>query len=386
MWVEKNGPVWRIRDERAGKKITISTGYRTKTAAKLAKTGFEADALRGDALVPRGGQVLLDEWIDAWQPAWEAGLKPTSAESEPARIRNHIRPLLGHVPLERVDEMAVQRWVAELGRGVPDPDDPKKWIRRPLKPKTIRNCHGLLYKVLAAAVRAKLIRSNPCTSTTLPKRVHHEMRFLTEPDIARLVACLPPHWRPLVLLLVATGLRWGEATALRVGDVDLLAGKPTLTVLRTRYEAPGGEILFTEPKTAASRRTVTFNKMAADALVPLVAGHDRRHLIFTAVRGGTLRVNNFRRNWLTATEAAGLAGVRVHDLRHTHAAILISAGVPLTAIQRRMGHSSIVVTSDLYGHLLPQVDEGILAAIDAAMVQVSPDDLEAELEAELADL
>lgn len=386
MWVEPNGKTWRIRDEHGGHKVTIAKGYRTKTAARLAKVQFEADALRGEALRPRGGQILLSDWLDAWQPAWEAGLKPSSAESEPARVKNHIRPLLGNMSLDDVDPLVVQRWVARLQAGERDPADPTKWKRKPLSPKTVRNVHGLLHKIMQAAVTQRLIRANPCTATTLPRRPHHEMRFMTEPEVGRLIAALLAHWRPLVLLLVATGMRWGEATALRVGDVDLLAARPSARIIRTRHELGGGRIMFTEPKTVHSRRTVTFPKRVADALLPLVAGRNRTELVFTARRGGEVRVRNFRRNWQTACAAAGLAGLRVHDIRHSHAAALISAGVSLTAIQRRLGHSTIAVTSDLYGHLLPQVDEGILVAVEAALAHVSADDLALEIEEEFAEL
>lgn len=386
MWVEKNGKTWRIRDMVGIEKVTLAKGFPNKTAANAKKISLMADKQRGEALVPRGGEVLLGDWLDAWQPAWEASLKVSSQQSEPRRIANHIRPLLGPLRLDDIDQLAVQRWVAKLQAGERDPADPKKWKRRPLKPKTIRNCHGVLYRVMKAAVTAKLIRSNPCSDTTLPSRTHREMQFLTEPEIGSLIAAMPAHWRPLVLLLVSTGMRWGEATAMRAGRVDLLAGRPSAIIIEARHEMPGGVIVFTEPKSQMSRRTVTFTKQVADALVPLKAKCGRDELIFTAVQGGPVRVRNFRRNWQAACEAIGRPGLRVHDLRHTHAAILISAGVSLTAIQRRLGHSSIAVTSDLYGHLLPQVDEGILAAVEAALLHVAADDLAAEIEAELADI
>lgn len=384
MWVEKHGPSWRVRDAIGGRKVTVGAGYPTKTAAKNAMTQLRGEQLRGDSLVPRGGEYLLAQWLDVWQPTWEAGLKPSSAASEPARIRNHIRPLLGGYRLDDITPLVVQAFVAQLsGR---------------LSPKTVRNVHGLLHKLLESAVHARLIRANPASRTVLPRRVRREMRFLTEPEIGRLLAATPAHWRPLVLLLVSTGLRWGEAVGLRVCDVDVLAGR--LTVLRTMHEMPGtGKIVFTDPKSAMSRRTVTFTKKVGEALVALTANKEREDLVFTSPRGGPARVRNFRRaarahadgsprllGWSAWTAAAGVPGLRIHDLRHTHAALLISANVPLTAVQRRLGHSSIAVTSDLYGHLLPAVDEGILSAIDAALADVDLDAMSAEVEAELAEI
>lgn len=381
MWVERNGPTWRVRDLVAGRKVTLAHGLPTKTAAKAVRDQLRADQLRGQALVPRGGQITLAEWAKVWWPSHAAALKPSTAYSEGARLRNHILPALGQQRLEDISELTVQTWLTRLGAQ--------------LSPKTVRNCHGLLRRMLAAAVRQRLIRTNPATATTLPRVRRREMRFLTEPEIGRLIAAVPQHWRPLVLLLVATGLRWGEAVALRVGDVDLLASPPRLTVTRTLHEMPGsGEIIYTEPKSVQSRRTVTFPVSVAAQLAALVAGRARHDLVFTSPQGQPVRVRNFRRGWVRWTVAAGLdparergqrrvGGLRIHDLRHTHAAALISAGVPLTAVQRRLGHASIAVTSDLYGHLLPEVDAGIVAAVEGAIARVDLEHLQADITAEL---
>lgn len=387
MWIEKNGPAYRIRDLVRGKKVTIQTGYPTKTAAKNAMVLFKAEALQGTALLPRGGAITLAQFVDEWWPHYEKSLKPTAVQSEGNRIRNHILPLLGHLTLDELDGPAVQQWVADLGAGVGPWPESTRGKRKPLAPKTIGNCHGILHTICGAAIAAKRIRLNPCSSTKLPRREPKEMRFLTDPEIARLVAALPAHWRPLVMLLVATGLRWGEAIGLRAGRVDLLAKRPQLTVVEQLQElASTGELVFQSPKTAKGRRTVSFTKQVALLLAPLVAGKKSDEVVFTAPKGGLVRTRNFRRIWVRACEDAGLEGLRIHDLRHTHAAILISSGRPLSAISRRLGHSSIAVTDLLYGHLREDVDEGIIAAIEEAMSGIRSEDLEAELDEELVDV
>lgn len=363
MWVEKNGPTYRVRDLVGGKKVTIEAGFPTKTAANAAKTLAEADALRGEALVPRGGRTLLGDWLNTWWPAYSAALKPSSRISAEGIIRRYIRPTLGHLALDEVEPLTVQQWVALLLSG---------WDgQRGLSVKSVRNAHGLLHKVMKEAVHQRLIRANPCQRTGLPERVDHEMRFLTEPEAARLLASTPDHWRPLVALLLGTGLRWAEAVGLRVGVVDLLAGH--LRVVETMQElADTAELVFVPPKSRQSRRTVPLPEYVVDALVPLVTGRDRQALVFSAVQGGPVRYRVFRRAaWVKAVQAAGLDGLRIHDLRHTHASWLISAGVPLTAIQRRLGHASIAVTSDRYGHLMPEVDEGILKTLNASLPKIN---------------
>jgi integrase len=383
MWIEKNGPVYRIRDIVRGKKVLIETGYPTKTSAKNAMVQFKAEQLQGTALLPRGGAITLAQFVDEWWPNYEKTLKPTAVQSEGSRVRNHVLPLLGHLTLDELDSPVVQQWVADLSAGVGE--WPARGKRKPLAAKTVLNCHGLLFVIMDAAIAAKRIRLNPCASTMLPRREPKEMKFLTDPEIARLITALPPHWRPLVMLLVATGLRWGEAIGLRVGRVDLLAKRPRLTVIEQLQELGTGELIFQSPKTARGRRTVSFTTQVALLLTALIAGKASDDVVFTAPMGGMVRTRNFRRIWLRACEAAGLEGLRVHDLRHTHAAILLAAGRQLSAISRRLGHSSIAVTDLLYGHLREEVDEDIITAIEEAMAGVRAEDLEAEVEEELTD-
>jgi integrase len=363
MFVEKHGATYRIRDRVAGKKVTLEAGFATKKAAQNRVTALDADRLRGDFIDPRGGRVLLDDWLDLWWPGYEGTLKPSTVVSAAGLLRRYIRPMLGPAALDDIDRLAVQRWTADLRAG-------RTPYERPLAVKTVYNAHGMLHKILDEAVAQRLIRSNPAHRSGLPELEHKEMRFLTEPEAERLLAAVAPRHRALVLLLLFTGLRWAEAVGLRVGRVDVLERR--LMITETMQElAETGEIVFVTPKSRRSRRTVTFPVRVADALIELVAGRERTEMVFVGAAGGVIRYNNFRqRVWLPALKQAGLQGLRLHDLRHTHVAWLISAGVPLTAISRRVGHASIMVTSDRYGHLLPEVDTGIMTALDGALDKI----------------
>ncbi len=336
MWPEKHGKTWRIRDRVGGEVVTIQGGYPNKTSAGTAMKLLVADQLRGDALLPRGGQMTLAAFVAEWWPHYRRSLKPTSVQSEHSRLRNHILLLLGRYALDEIDTALVNDWVEDLEHGIGEWTARGK--RRKLTPKTVHNCHGMLFVIMAAAIADKRIRVNPCSSTSLPRRTHREMMFLTDPEIVRLVAAMPAHWRPLVMLLVATGLRWGEAIGLRCKNLDLLAAKPKLRVLEHLHEMGDGSLVWTDPKTDRSRRTVSFTLKVALALTPLVAGKRPDETVFTAPKGGAVRTRNFRRTWLKAIKAAGLDGLRVHDLRHTHAALLIAANRPLSGISRRLGH------------------------------------------------
>lgn len=367
MWVERNGPTWRIRDLVAGKKVTVESGFPTKTSAKKVMTVLVGDQLTGKYIDPRAGNILLREWAAIWWAAKVISLEPGSRKSEGARLRNHILALLGDLSLNDIDPLVVKGWVGQLAAGDPDDED---FHRVPLAEKTIRNVHGLLYSLMQAAVEAKLIRSNPCYRTGLPKRRFTEQRYLDEVEIGRLVAAVPVHWRPLVVLLVSTGLRWSEAAGLRVKRVDVLACR--LRVEETLHELSGGSPLVVgPPKTEHSRRSVTYPVEVAEMLAPLVSMRARDAYVFLMSDGSELRQRKFwKQVWLRATAAAGLEGLRIHDLRHTHASFLISDGIALTGIQRRLGHSSITVTSDMYGHLQPVVDENIIRVASASLSKI----------------
>jgi integrase len=361
MWAEKHGKTWRVRDVEGGKKVTLRAGLPTKSAADLYMTNLIADRSRGDYIDPRGGKVTLGHWLDTWWPLYSPTLKPSALDSAEGILRRYIRGTFGSQALKDIDPLAVQQWTAALHAGT------LPGLRRPLSAKTVANAHGVLHKVLSAAVKQRLIRHNPADRTGLPEKVPYEARFLTEQEAERLLAAMPDHYRPLLRLLLSTGLRWSEAAGLKAGRVDVLAKQ--LTVIETMQERVGsGELVWVTPKSRMSRRTVTFPGPTAAALIPLVASKATSALVFTGEDGRPIRYRIFRKQtWIPAVRAAGIGKLRLHDLRHTHASWLISAGVPLTAIQRRLGHASIQVTSDLYGHLLPVVDEGIMRTLEKAL-------------------
>lgn len=354
MWIEKHGPTWRIRDQRGARKLTVASGFPNKTSAKNAMKIHGADQLRGELVMPSAGTRTVGEWSVQWWAARKANLAPNTQKSEWSRIRANIITHLGDLQLNEVTPLVVQSWVTKLSA-------------LPRKPKTVHNAHGALHGIMAAAVVEKLIRANPCANTVLPRGQVDEMLFITEPEAERLVAAIPEHYRPMVETALGTGMRWGELAGLRVKRADVLAGK--LRIEETLSELAGSaQIVFGPPKSRRSRRTVTLAKKNCVNLVPLVNMRDGEDLVFTAPRGGPLRVRNFRRVWKTAVKRAGLnPKLRFHDLRHTHIAWLLSAGVPILAVSRRAGHATISITADRYGHLMPEADEGVLAVIEAAM-------------------
>lgn len=210
-----------------------------------------------------------------------------------------------------------------------------------------------------------------------------EAVFLTRSELALIVDALPPRSAPLAEFLAGTGLRFGEATALLGADLTLpdtpsagadgAAGRGVVTVSKAWKTDPDadGRFVVGAPKTQRGRRTVTLPARLPQQLAEHLEHHEigPRGLVFPSVDGGRLSIQELHRAWgpaLDELEAAGQlrARPRIHDLRHTHASWLIAAGVPLTVIQRRLGHESIKTTSDRYGHLADDADALAAAALD----------------------
>lgn len=174
-----------------------------------------------------------------------------------------------------------------------------------------------------------------------------------------------PEYAALIRLAAYSGLRAGEIAGLRVGRLDLLRGKVEIAETLTDV---GGTLVSSGTTKTNKIRTVPIPRFITEELAPLLAGKAPADYVFTSPEGGPLRHSNFyRRHFRPAVERAGLSdGVRFHDLRHTYAGFLIAEGAHPKAIMERMGHSSITVTLDRYGHLLPSLEEHLTNALDVS--------------------
>jgi integrase len=205
----------------------------------------------------------------------------------------------------------------------------------------------------------------------LPKVEREEMRFLTPAEVAALADAIAPRYRALVLVGAYGGLRIGELAGLRRSRVDLLRG--TVQVAEIVVEVRG--ILHVgPPKTRASRRTVGLPRFVVEELAAhLGRPSGLEALVFTAPQGGPLRLPAFRaRAWRPATRAAGLDGLRIHDLRHAAVALWIAAGANPKEVSARAGHSSVSFTLDRYGHLYPEADTALRDRLDALYGSARP--------------
>lgn len=301
---------------------------------------------------------------------------PTSQRSVADQVRHHVEHLTGVTDgtRRRYKQVAAKHLTGRLESVLLEHltrDDVAAWVNEQATagsaPKSIRNRHGLLSAALESAVRDDLLPKNVAKGVKLPRLdgAHDEMVFLEPAEFDAIAAKLPEHWRPLAHFLVGTGARWGEVTALRVGDLDVSAG--TVRIQRAWKETSGAGWELGPPKTRRGRRTAKVREQAMVLAEPLTFHRDRDDWLFTGKRGGPVRGDWWRTDvWRPAVTAwEGDKAPRVHDLRHTFASWAIRAGVPLTVLQRQLGHESIQTTSDTYGHLAPTDFDAMGAAIDS---------------------
>ena len=193
------------------------------------------------------------------------------------------------------------------------------------------------------------------------------MRFLDGDEVVALIEAINPRYAPLVATAAYTGARFGELAALKASRLDLLRG--TLTVAQQLSDV-NGHLLIRPPKTQASRRQIALPRMLYDMLAEHFTKYppvDR--YVFTSPEGALLRRHNFRKRFfLVAVRASVGEPLRFHDLRHTHVAMLIAQGEHPKVIQTRLGHSSIKVTLDRYGHLFEGLDEAAASRLDETLV------------------
>ncbi|MEU6593072.1 site-specific integrase [Streptomyces sp. NPDC046881] len=307
-------------------------------------------------------------------------------------LERYVFPTFGHCDVrspEHFSHDTVQAWVRQLektkvhkGRA-PKNGTPKL---HPMSPKTIRNLHGLVSAVLQKAVNSEppLRSRNPCELTSLPRTDDdgadggEDIEFLTPDEVDGVISCMERRADQLLAIVkYGTGMRWGEISALAPEClVDWRADKPKIRVKRAWKKDGNGGYYIGAPKSRRGRRTLRVSSVVVDAVEEL-GGEDNDEpgrLFFTGDHGKRLHYSTFYDRWQRAVHRAKALGLlpshkspTPHDLRHSHAAVLLSEGRGLTYVQRRLGHESIKTTSDTYGHLLPEADDEAMEAIDRSL-------------------
>lgn len=345
---------WKARYRGPDRKERSKT-FPRKVDAQQWLAGQQADLSRATWVDPAAGTVTLEKWAQAWLDE-RRDLKPKTTHGYQSLLRSRIVPVFGEVQIGRIEAWHVRTWIAEM-------------VDDGLSPSRVRQSVRLLSQVLAAAAQDRMIPTNPCFGVKVPRLPRSEMRFLTAGQVTAVADAAGGGDGLLVLALAYGGFRWGEATAVTTRRLDLLRSR----IHVVEAIATVGAELHLGPTKTYQTRWVTIPTQVRDRLAGHLATLEGE-LVWSDSRGGPLRHSNWhRRVWLPATKTAGLEGVRIHDLRHTCAALLIGQGVHPLAVSRHLGHASIAITMDRYGHLFPETDEVVSRALSAAFDGTQPE-------------
>jgi integrase len=343
-------------------------GFATRREALAYAKRIEGDVDRGDHIPAKLASTRFEDVARQWLDSKHFDKDRTRVGYDQL-LRNHVLPTFGATPVSKITKLAAKEWV-------------KDRVASGVGPGTIRNAYrNVLKPVMDHAVDSGYLRANPVIGVTVPRTVKQEMCFLTADEVSALARETGERYGLLVTFAAYTGLRAGELAALRVGRLDLMR-----KVVHVRESVTLQAPYTYGPTKTYAERTVTLPGFLIDPLMAYVASRasEPERFVFESSEGkplvyGTFYSTHFRpaverlverRKKATEGEAVGLgpdkAGLRFHDLRHTCAALMInlSAANPLS-VMKRMGHSSITVTYDRYGHLFPQNDDEIIAGLDA---------------------
>ncbi|HKP53208.1 MAG TPA: site-specific integrase [Chloroflexia bacterium] len=347
---QRTDGVWEARIDLGyveGKRRRKSIYGKTRREVAEKLKALLVDQQKGLPITTSERQTLgqfLEQWLaDVARPTLRASTYATYEN----HVHKHLVPTLGRTPLQQLGPQQIQSLINQK-------------LKTGLAPRTVADIHAVLRTALAQALKWGLVARNVATLVDRPRISQHQISFMT-PEQARsfLQAIHGDRLQGLYTIAISLGLRRGEALGLRWEDVDFERG--TITVKRG-LQRIGGKLSTVELKTRASYRSINLPSVTLGALRAhrirqleerLLAGsrwQDTGH-VFTTTIGTPIEPRNYKRSFDMALKHAGLDHMRIHDMRHTAASLLLAQDVSPKMISEILGHARVGITLDIYSHL-----------------------------------
>lgn len=289
---------------------------------------IESQLSRGRS--PLALKTLL-QYSDYWRSRITASANTKSFYESTVRL---YAPAIHSLPLFKIKSDHIQKVYDSLD----------------VSPNTVRHLHSTLRAMFNYAVKKRHLPENPCKFVDVPKRVKPEADYLDEQDAARLIAACPNSLRGLVFeFALETGMRPGEYLALRKKDIVFNNASVTRSVSRDG-------LTFGEPKTKASRRSVSLSQPLLEKLYAHMDSHSHE-LLFCTELGTAYSQKNITRDLNRIIKATKIKKISLYGLRHTMATLMLLGGENPKVVADKLGHSSVVITLDTYSHVLPHIQE-----------------------------
>ncbi|WP_339803294.1 site-specific integrase [Paenibacillus sp. FSL R5-0744] len=340
------------------------------------KSGFETMVEAEKALTKALHELNTDTFIEptkddvatfftSWLAQKQMNVRPGTYKTYRWLVNYHIIPQLGQYKMVNLSPQHLVSMYDRLQNG-----------ERKLSPQTINHVHKVLHDALKMAVQWGQLTRNVSDLVKPPKLPRAETKVWTENELVKFLEFTKNSRYYIIFLLAATtGMRRGEVLGVKWDDIDLKAGK--LTVRRSYTRGLVGHI-FQEPKTRAGIRSIVLPQQTIDALKQhrlLLEGdirtsekkgteYNNHGLVVQTKNGFPVNPYYLESRWLDLLRKSGLPKIRLHDLRHTHASLLLKAGVHPKVVSERLGHSSITITLDRYSHLFPTMQQEAAEKLD----------------------
>lgn len=353
------GVRYRVRYRKPDGQQTSKRGFKTKRDARFFLSTVDVAKAKGLYIDPTAGKQPVSHFAELWKSGQLTTLKKSSQNTMETTWRVHVLPQWGHRQVASIRTTEITSWLGSLTAG------DKKLKKKALAGQTVRRCAFVLSQILELAVADKVIPTNPSRGIRLPAKNSIAKPYLTHLQVEYLA--LKSTRADLIRFLAYTGLRWGEASALRVRHLDFERRRMSI---ESNVVLVKGELVFGTPKTNETR-IVPMAPFIADLLEPLIENRPPDAFIFGSDTVPLLRPHA-EYSWFAGAVKKAMADdtsfprVTPHDLRHTAASLAVSAGANVKLVQRMLGHKSAAVTLDIYSDLFEQDIDKVAADLSAA--------------------
>jgi integrase len=374
------GSIFQRSDGRWVAMLSLEDGQRKslygKTRQDVVRKLAAAQRDREQGLPFVSDRQTVEQYLTGWLLTQQTRLRPRSYVRYRDDVSLHILPTLGWMKLSRLTAQHIERLYAEKRAAG-------------LSVGSLQHLHAVLHKALADAVRLEVVARNVATLARAPRAPRPEMKYFTEEQAQMFLRGI--HGDPLeafYVLALNTGMRRGELLALHWQDIHFDSAFPFAEVKYTLQDERGGRFTFAPPKTLRGLRYVPLNhtavralrehavrqlaqRQALEASEAGAAWHDE-DLVFTTAFGGPMRGNHIlQRHFEPLCRRLGLPRIRLHDLRHTAATLMLAGHQPTEFVSKVLGHSTPSITSDIYMHVTTAMTQAAVAALDPLFADIS---------------
>lgn len=350
---------YRVRYRRPDGGQTDKSGFKTKRDAEQFRSKVEVAVNRGEYIDPRNSRITISELGEPWLQNRQRVVKPSYAQTLESAWRIHVKPKWGKRQLSSLLYSEIQEWVSELSTSH--------------SASSVSRAYGILAGILDTAVKDQRLRSNPARGVKMPRKRRKQNVYLTHDQVDALAET--SRYPTLVYFLAYTGLRWGEATGLRVKHLDI--DRRRVRVEENAVNIGREGIIVGTPKDH-EKRSVPFPRFLEQSMREATAGKRDEDLVFGDGRNH-MRGPSSQDGWFAAAVKRARKAdpsfklVTPHDLRHTAASLAISAGANVKAVQHMLGHASAAMTLDTYSDLFEDDLDAVAEALDRARAGTQPD-------------